>query len=398
MRLHYFALQDLSEPTGATAHVEGAVRGLQANGVEVDVTAVAPPGYPGLGDTFHRLPPFRQQPNLLGQVRALRRTIGEAVTVLRPALAGCDVAYTRHYMAGRIFRRAGCSVPWVFEVNALPAEDRAARGRVTDRLVATRIRTHFQRTVRSAAHIVTVTPELRASVVELYGVAAGRISVVPNGVDTTRFRPSSAARAAQRTRWNIPPDALLLGYVGNCAHWQRFDLLLEALGALRTSFPKVHAVVVGDGPLRSEWETQAHRHGLAQVVQFVGPVSVADSANAFAALDVAVDLVQRGAMDARTGAAGIKVRCALASGIPMVALRLPGMELIETAAAGCVVEPEGSALADALARLLADAPRRAEHGHCGRMYAESHLSWDHVGARLRDICAGVCDERAGHAS
>ncbi len=389
MHVHYVALQDLSEPTGASAHVIGAVRGLQANGADVSVTAVAPPDFAGPGDTFHALPPFRDAGGLVSQLLGMRRTTQEAVAHLRSALADCDIAYTRHYLAAGLFARAGCPVPWVFELNGLAAHERAARGGLMNRALAARIDSELRRTLHTANHVVTVTPELRTTVTDLYGVPAGRITAVLNGIDAEMYRPQPDARAAQREAWGIPDDAPLVGYVGNCGPWQRFDVLADALVALRAGRPGLRAVVVGGGVSRPAWEHTVNVRGLQDMVRFTGAVPPAEAARALAALDVALNLHHQGALSGAVGTAALKVRAACACGVPIVVLRTPGAAFLEREGLGRVVDPSGAALAAALDMLFGDADERRRMGGRGVEYARAHFGWDQVGRKLLAVCERV---------
>ena len=82
--------------------------------------------------------------------------------------------------------------------------------------------------------------------------AARRVFVIQNGVDVERIRLQAAACTAMGPR---PMDSRRVGLVGRLVPIKRVDLFLDACGALaRRSGRSVEAVVVGDGPLRSELE------------------------------------------------------------------------------------------------------------------------------------------------
>jgi D-inositol-3-phosphate glycosyltransferase len=67
-------------------------------------------------------------------------------------------------------------------------------------------RARLRRQAGAADHLVVVSPDDRATAVEVLGVDAERVSAVPNGVDTSTFRPRPITRRQRRTllrRWLV---------------------------------------------------------------------------------------------------------------------------------------------------------------------------------------------------
>jgi phosphatidylinositol alpha-mannosyltransferase len=83
---------------------------------------------------------------------------------------------------------------------------------------------------------------------------------------------------------------------------------------------------------------------------------------------------------------------AFACATPVVASDIEGYREVMTSEAGLSVAPGNSAaLADALARLLADEDARCRAGFAARRLAEERYSWDGIGRRL----AGVYERALG---
>lgn len=65
--------------------------------------------------------------------------------------------------------------------------------------------------VRGADHVLAVSEEDRGELAARYGVDAARITVVPNGADTRRYRPAGAVeRAALRARLDLPSGPMVI--------------------------------------------------------------------------------------------------------------------------------------------------------------------------------------------
>jgi glycosyltransferase involved in cell wall biosynthesis len=81
---------------------------------------------------------------------------------------------------------------------------------------------------------------------------------------------------------------------------------------------------------------------------------------------------------------------AFACATPVVASDITGYRDVMTDETGLVVPPgEPGALADAVAGLLADEPRRQRFGVAARRLAQELYSWDDIARRLSAIYEGL---------
>ena len=104
-------------------------------------------------------------------------------------------------------------------------------------------------TLSRADSVCTVSAPLRDYVLSL-GVAAERVQVLPNGVDTTLFYPAPR-NSELRARYELGTGPVL-GFVGGLRPWhgvQALPLLVERLAA---RYPQLRLVIAGEGPLRAE--------------------------------------------------------------------------------------------------------------------------------------------------
>jgi len=99
-----------------------------------------------------------------------------------------------------------------------------------------------------------------------------RVSVVYNGIDAAPFDTVDATpRAELRARFDLPPDAFLVGTFSRLAQWKGQHVLLDAVA--RT--PNAHAVLVGaalfgEDAYEAQLKAQAQRLGIADRVHFLG--------------------------------------------------------------------------------------------------------------------------------
>lgn len=85
----------------------------------------------------------------------------------------------------------------------------------------------------------------------LLGIPSERIVVIPNGIDTNKFRPDAEKRQETRARLGIPTDAPLLLAVGRLEQEKGFQVAIQALRQVRSHLPGVRLLIAGEGNYRT---------------------------------------------------------------------------------------------------------------------------------------------------
>jgi glycosyltransferase involved in cell wall biosynthesis len=93
-----------------------------------------------------------------------------------------------------------------------------------------------------------------------------RLAAVPTGIDTDIFRPGD--KAAARVALGLPLDKFLFGIVATLRSWKGHSYLLDALK--RANDPRLHLVIVGDGPQWDNLARQLDDLGIAGRVTMAG--------------------------------------------------------------------------------------------------------------------------------
>jgi glycosyltransferase involved in cell wall biosynthesis len=258
-----------------------------------------------------------------------------------------DMIYERYALwstAGvRAARKLGVAV--VVEVNApLVAEQSEFRALA----LADEARAIEAEVFRSADALAVVSDELVDYVVA-HGATPGRVHVVRNAVDTTRFNPQVHPACPP----SVPANAFVVGFSGSLKIWHGLDTLLPAFRCLRSRLPTAHLLVVGEGPRKAWVEGYAAAAGLADAVTLTGWVPHDDLPGLIARMDVATAPYP--------DAAGhyfspLKLYEYLAVGRPVVASHIgQTAQVLDGTGAALLVPPgDAPALADALLRLARD--------------------------------------------
>jgi glycosyltransferase involved in cell wall biosynthesis len=119
------------------------------------------------------------------------------------------------------------------------------------------------------------------------GYPADRLIVIPNGIDTDRFRPDPAGRARLRAAWRVGAEERLIGLVARLDPMKDHPTFLRAAAQLACERLDVRFVCVGGGPAsyRAQLQTLATALGLGARLVWAG--EQAEMAAVYSALDVA---------------------------------------------------------------------------------------------------------------
>ncbi|MGO8705402.1 MAG: glycosyltransferase family 4 protein [Candidatus Brocadiia bacterium] len=326
------------------------------------------------GVAIHRLRVRRKRPDqctpvellsfMLRSIPAARRLADE----MKPTVVCAFFGIPGGPAAWRLRRRRG--IPYVLSLRGsdVPRPELASHQRLH-----ALTRPLLRRMYRDAAGLIAVSDSLRRAALAVLPEA--RIEVIPNGVDTERFKPP-----VERSG---PADRAELLFVGRLQEFKGVQDAIAALPALERAFGRpARLTVIGDGPSRPALEAQAmalRAAGLNSEVRFLGWL---DPAALPAAYQSASLLLLPSYVEGHSNV----ILEALASGLPCVASDVPGIrETITDGREGILVPPRTpEALTRAAARVLADAEIWRTMSRNARARAEE-FSWDKIAAEYEAV-------------
>ena len=188
------------------------------------------------------------------------------------------------------------------------------------------------------AHYVLANSEAAAAGVRQGGrVRPEHLAVVPNGVDTVRFRPLERGSDDRRIR--------VFGTVTNLRPEKGLANLVRAAALLRSQHPELRLVIWGDGPLRPELEGLVKSLGLDHAVQLPG--NTRDAERALSTMDAFI-------LPSLSESCSNSLLEAMAVGLPVIASNTGGNpELVLDGSSGLLVRPgDPEDLARAMAHLM----------------------------------------------
>lgn len=224
--------------------------------------------------------------------------------------------------------------------------------------------------LRTASSTVVLNSRVEAFVRGLAGPRA-RVVVVPNGVDTERFRPAAddAERRAARASFGLPADAVVAAFVGRFVPKKGFDV---AVGA---ASPSVHVVLAG-GERPADLADAPH-------CTFVGALAPDRLAELYRAADVFV-------LPSQAEGFPLTVQEAMASGLPVVTTDDPAYDTYRLDRdLVALVAPTVSDVRAALGRVAADPALRRRMGAYSRAVATGRFGWSAHLAAVGALYAGA---------
>lgn len=355
-----FALAGLHRLSrGAEVALESVARELAARGDEVTV-AGAGPELPGRAYRFRHLPAvsrrrFERWPKFppLRSEYAYEELTFAAGLALAPWWRGCDVTVT-------------CGYPftnWALR-RRLPGGRRPAHVFVTQNGDWPAWSRDGEYRLFSCDGLVCTNPPYFERNRERW-----HATLIPNGIDTSAFRPGPGERAA----FGLPAERRVVLMVSALIESKR---VLEGLRAV-ARLPEAFLVVAGDGPLREAVDREAARLLPGRFLRGTFPHE------RMPALYRSADVFLHTAAGESFGNVYVE---ALASGLPVVAHDDEVTRWVLERHAGLVDAADERALAAALQRALAGgAAGRAERV----AFAATRYAWSAVAARYRDFLAEV---------
>jgi glycosyltransferase involved in cell wall biosynthesis len=365
--------------------MEPIARGIAARGHEVHVVA---PWHPqvrrpsiehGIRFHFYRYAPVAAL-NVFGYASAMRADVSLRAAAYLAAPFAMTAGWWTARQVARRYRATMMHGHWVIPggvtaAAAAPELPLVISLHGSDVYVAERLapaRAAARAAFGRAGIVTACSDDLAARAVRL-GAHPERTTVVPYGVDTTRFGPDPATRRSLRAELGVAHPDILLAAAGRLVSKKGFEYLIDAL----TLAPSMTLALAGDGSLRDALQQRAANAGVASRVRFLGERTQDDVARLFAGADIVAAPSIRDDAGNVDGLPNVVME-ALASGTPLVTTTAGGIgSVVEDGITALVVaERDAAALGAALVRLGEDSRLRVTIGHAARAMVESRFGWE----------------------
>ena len=195
------------------------------------------------------------------------------------------------------------------------------------------------------------------------GVTGSVAMLVENGVDFSVWQRSAPS----------PNGPVRFIFIGRLIDWKALDVVLEAISQLHRQLPIV-LEVVGDGPMRENWQALSKQKGLDSVVTFSGWLPQEACAERLQHSDVLV-------LPSLFECGGAVVLETMAVGLPVIATDWGGPADYLDETCGILVKPDSrqslvDGFAGAMLNLATSPELRADLGEAGYRRARENFDWE----------------------
>ncbi|HUG91644.1 MAG TPA: glycosyltransferase family 4 protein [Planctomycetaceae bacterium] len=271
--------------------------------------------------------------------------------------------------------------PFVLEVRDLWPESIVTVGAMRKSWLTRLLEFLERRMYAAAGHVVTVGEGYRQKLCER-GVPAGKVSVVPNGVDLDEFVPAR--------RGPVPRSRpFVCGYLGTVGMAHGLEVVLEAAETLRQrGRHDVVFEIVGDGAERERLAEDAARRGLPNV-RFAGLVPREQVPAVLSGFDAA--LVHLRGAELFGTVIPSKIFEAMALNVPIImGVSGPACEIVQAAGAGVAMTPDDAgSLIECVERVQSNAALLRG----GRRYVEQHFGRRELAERMLHVLEQITGRR-----
>ncbi|MGH6785660.1 MAG: TIGR04063 family PEP-CTERM/XrtA system glycosyltransferase, partial [Novosphingobium sp.] len=367
--------------SGYTFRTRAILKAQEAAGIEVRGitglrhTAAGPAAETVDGLSFHRTPGAASGPPGLREWReiaALERAIEAQCDAWRPDLLHAHSPALCGMAALRVARRRG--LPLVYEIRAYWEDAAVENGGGNAGSLKYRLtRALENRVVAGADAVVTICNGLKGDLIGR-GVAPGKVSVVPNGVDLALFGAPPRRDPALARELSLGSGPVI-GFIGSFYAYEGIDVLIAAMPALLAAQPEASLLLVGGGPCEAALRAQAAASPAAHAIRFVGRVPHGEVERYYALAHVMA--YPRTASRLTELVTPLKPLEAMAQGKLVAASAVGGhRELIADRVNGTLFAPgDPAACAASLAALLADRRHWDALRDAGRAHVEARHDW-----------------------
>lgn len=315
-------------------------------------------------------------------IRGLTRRLYQVARLARPHILHAHSPSFNGLAALRVGGALG--IPVVYEIRAFWEDAAASHGSSPAGGLRYRLtRTLENYVLRRVDAITTICEGLRGDLLAR-GIAADKITVIPNAVDMAQFRPRPPSDGMLSHQLGLT-GSLVLGFIGSYYAYEGLALLIESFPAMLAAVPSLQLLLVGGGPEEEALRAQVRRLGLERKIRFAGRVPHQRIADYYQVIDVLV--YPRLPMRLTELATPLKPLEAMALGRLVVASDVGGhRELIDDGKTGLLFAAGDAA---ALGTRVLDLIRHAESWPALRRNARRHVeqerNWPASVARYQDI-------------
>lgn len=232
---------------------------------------------------------------------------------------------------------------------------------------------------------ITTPSESMRKLIRSYGVK-NRIEIIPNAIHLISFKEDDVFKRTEiKKKYNLKEDDKIILFVGRVASEKSIDKIIKALAIIKKrDISKVKLLIIGDGPAMDELKQLARTLKIEKDVIFAGTVSYEEIRHYYKMAYVFT-------IASTTETFGIVTIEALASGVPVLAVKAPGaVDILTDGVDGLLVDNDVEKFANALEKIIRE-PELREKLSRGTLKTSEKYSIDTISERMLNLYREVIE-------
>lgn len=251
-------------------------------------------------------------------------------------------------------------------------------------------RTLFRTLERYAARkchaLISVANAMTDQLVRAGVAPAEKFQTIYSGMEIQPFVEASKDRETLREQFGFQPEHVVIGKIARLFHLKGHVYLIQAAAKVVQANPHVRFLIVGDGLLRSQLESEIRQAGLESFFHFTGLVDPGEIPALIGTMDMLVHA------SLREGLARALPQ-ALLAGKPVISYDIDGArEVVLPNETGILLPPrEVTSLAEAMVTLARDPVLRQEMGQAGQDLCKARFCHHEMTRQIRHLYSQILD-------
>lgn len=245
-----------------------------------------------------------------------------------------------------------------------------------------------RRAARATDRFISVCDAMTDQYVKANVAPREKFVTVYSGFDVEPFLQPARPPREVRAELGLQPDDVVIGKVARMFPLKGHEYLLKAAKAVVDRCPNVRFLLVGDGILRPQFESELIAGGIRDRFVFTGLVPPEKVAELIHAMDIVVHT------SVWEGLARVLPQ-GLIAGKPVVSYDIDGArEVVIPGETGFLLPSQSiDELSNALCTLAGDAAMRRRFGETGRLRFTDQFRHQTMTRRIREVYADVLEQR-----
>lgn len=210
-----------------------------------------------------------------------------------------------------------------------------------------------------------VSPKV-AKELESIGIERQRISYIPNGVNTSLFKPSEN-KTSLKQKFGFPENSRIILSLGRLTEQKDPTTMVKIFKEVSDCINNVILVIAGQGELLEKTKEFVQKNNLSNVI-FLGYVEEANKPDLYACSDFYI-------LTSKYEGQPLTLLEAMSSGLACIVSDIPNLDIVADANCGIIINCSDTQIAAKnVVKYIKE--NRLSHNSNSRKYAENNLDWN----------------------